>query len=140
MTKIMIVTYNAMRGVPVGRHENGNVIVYSGDYGRAKYAGIPFIPSQQEEEAERKMSELKQDLVADVQNIDEAYIYVGAAAMNGAMALIRDLIKIGKKVHMVACDCDFRIKQQFAEEHSLKWIESECGGRETCARLVDDLA
>lgn len=140
MAKIMIVTYNAMQGVPVGRHENGKVIVYSGDYGRAKYTGIPFVGSDQKTDAERKMAELKQDLAVDTQNIDEAYIYVGSAAMHGAMELIRDLLKVGKKVHMVACDCDGATKRQFANNLSVPWIESECGGRETCARLISELA
>lgn len=136
----MIVTYNAMKSVPVGRHENGKVIVYSGDYGRAKYTGIPFVGSDQKTDAERKMAELKQDLAVDTQNIDEAYVYVGSAAMHGAMELIRDLLKAGKKVHMVACDCDSETKRQFAKNLSLPWIESECGGRETCTRLVSELA
>ena len=138
--KILIVTYNAMHDVPVGRHENGKVIVYSGDYGRAKYTGIPFVGSNQKTDAEKKMAELKQDLAADTQDIDEAYVYVGAAAMHGAMELIRDLLKVGKKVHMVACDCDCEAKRQFADNFSIPWIESECGGRETCARLVSELA
>ena len=30
MAKIMIVSYNTIVGIPVGRHEQGNVIVYSG--------------------------------------------------------------------------------------------------------------
>src|SRR3989344_5265985 len=108
--KTMLVTYNAIRNIPVGRYEKGQVVVYSGDYGRAKY--ISFIPQSgglqersQHTEAEAKVAELASDLATDVQNIDAACVYVGSgsAAMDGAMALIRDLRAVGKKVTMVAC-------------------------------------
>ncbi len=141
MPKRLLVTYNAMDGIPTGRHEVGNVIVYSGDYGRQKYAGVPGIPPEQAREAEAKVAELRQDIAVDVDNIDEAWVYVGQAAMGGAVELIRDLQRMGKKIHMIACDCDKTAKENLAASlRIIKIIWCECGGRFTCAELVHDLA
>ena len=46
MSRILVVSYNEVMGVPVGRHERGGVIVYSGDYGKAKYTGVPLLRPQ----------------------------------------------------------------------------------------------
>lgn len=143
MNKVLLVTYNQMHGVPLGRYEKGRVIAYSGDYGRAKYMTLVPTPidDQQRTDAERTVRQLQTDIEADIANIEEAYIYVGAAAMDGAMQLIRSLQDAGKKVHMVACDCMEADKVAFAimlDITEVMWCE--CGGRETCAQLVYALA
>ena len=129
-----------MDGIPLGRFETGNVIVYSGDYGRQKYANVPGIPDSQAQEAEAKVKELAGAIGAELPNIDEAYVYVGAAAMDGAMRLIRDLRKAGKQVTMIFCDCCASAKLKMAAELQVPHIKCECGGRITCAQLVRQLA
>ncbi len=138
--KKMLVTYNAMEGIPVGRYEVGNLIVYSGDYGRSNYTGIPFVGENQVADAEKKMEEIVTDLAKDVAQIDSAYVYVGSAAMKGAFALIQDLNKAGKEVHMVACDCSLSEKEEMARQLSISRIDCECGGRDTCRRFVAELS
>ena len=147
--KTMLVTYNRMEGIPIGRHEEGGVVVYSGDYGRSKYSALAplfltplggALACEQERAAETTLASVANDLSVDIPNIDSAYVYVGVAAMNGAMELIRGLQAAGKKVTMVACDCDEETKSQFADDLGIKVIWSECGGRTTCADLVRQLA
>src|SRR3989344_7035389 len=135
--RAMLVTYNAMRGIPIGRYEEGEVVVYSGDYGREKYVALSPIfltplggelAYEQTVVAERKLADVVNDLSSDIQNINSAYVYVGVAAMRGAMELIRGLQKADKKVTMVACDCDLETKSQFAQNLGIEVIWSECGG------------
>jgi len=136
MAKIMIVTYNKIPGIPVGRHENGNVVMYSGVYYcLAEYTDISFGGTDQNERVK-----LKKNFVADVHNIGEAYIYVGNRRGDEAKELICSLLKDGKKVHMVACSCDEEAKWQFARKLSIPLIESDCNGCLTCDRLFRELA
>lgn len=132
MAKFLVVTYSVIPGIPVGRHEVDNTIVYSTNY----------TPNTCHRWMSPNLIELEQKLEMDIQNKDivEAYVYLSVAMMNGAMQLIRDLRKAGKKVRMVACDCEHEIKQRFAEDLDLRWIKSECSGRETCAELIRELA
>jgi hypothetical protein len=143
MMKVLLVTYNEMHDVPLGRYEKGRVIAYSGDYGRDKY--MTLVPSpiddQQRADAERTVRQLQTDIEADLSNIKEAYVYVGAAAMDGAMKLIRSLQLAGKKIYMIACDCMGEEKATFAVELGITEVMwCECGGRDTCARLVHMLS
>lgn len=141
--KVLLVTYNAMDGVPLGRYEKGRVIAYSGDYGRAKYMTLVPTPidDQQRTDAERTVRQLQTDIETDLSNIEEAYVYVGAAAMDGAMELVRSLQSAGKKVHMVACDCMEVDKVAFAFMFGITEVMwCECGGRDTCAHLVHTLS
>ena len=141
MSRILLVSYNEVQGVPVGRHESGGVIVYSGDYGKAKYAGVPWLGSTQIAVAETMLSELAQDIVVDIGNVDEVYVYVGLAAISGAMDLIADLQKAGKKVHIVACVCDRRVKERFADKLGIPdVIWSACSGYAVCGDIVKRFA
>ncbi len=143
MAKIMLVTYNAIPGIPIGRHFLGDVVVYSGDYGRDTFMREIFVPNEVVEQAinaaEKKLAEIKKALEVDVQDITEAYIYVGVGALKGAIELIRNLKAKGKIVRMVACSCEIETKRQLARELGINWIESECGGRDTCANIIRKL-
>lgn len=133
MAKFLVVSYSVIPGIPVGRYELCNTIVYSTDYRP---------PNARRRWTSPNVIELEQKLDMDIQNKDivEAYVYLCVAMMRGAMDLIRELRKAGKKVRMVACDCEHEIKQRFADDLDIRWIKSECGGRETCAKLIHDLA
>lgn len=133
MAKFLVVSYSVIPGIPVGRHELCNTIVYSTNYRP---------PNARRRWTSPNVIELELQLEMDIYNKDivEAYVYLSVAMMNGAMDLIRALRRAGKKVRMVACDCEHEIKQRFAEDLDLRWIKSECGGRETCAELIRKFA
>jgi len=141
MSRILVVSYNEVMGVPVGRHERGGVIVYSGDYGKAKYTGVPWLGAKQVAVAEAKVAELAHDIVDDINSVDEVYVYVGRAAMGGAMRLIVDLKKACKKVHMVACTCERADKQFFADGLGVAdVIWSACSGYAALGEIVRQFA
>lgn len=147
--RIAIVTYNGVIGISSGRFDNGRVIIYSGgDYSLfvkvmmlSSVAAGALELSQIHEGAEQKIAKIRRDLFNDIHEIDEVYVYLGNKAMESVMNLIRDLHRAGKKVHFVICECDIELKERFAESFSppLPLIVSECGGQETCARLIRKL-
>lgn len=181
MTKTMVVSYNPITGIPLGRCEKGDAIIHSGDYGRKKYLGLLFTAEEYGavdeadmsdevlitidatgvsivreitgdsqinhikkmgivDKAEAELLRLKTAMQDDVGQVDIVYIYVGASAMDGAMALIKDLKQLEKKVFMVACSCSAETKHIFAEELGVDWIRSECGGEDTLAEIIEKLS
>ncbi len=139
MSKIMLITYNDVVGVPIGRYETEKVIVYSGNYGRDAYAGIPHISQKQTNAAERVVAELKQSIAKDLDIVHIVFVYVGAAALQGSTSLVRDLIEKGKEVRMVACDCAYDQKNEIKETYQIEWIACECGGEFTCSQIIQDI-
>ena len=145
MKKIILVTYNPLQGIPIGRYQCGNVTVYSGDYGKAQLEAMSLFEVNETTldeavaRAEAEVLALKQQIVADTANIDEAYVYVGMAAIDGAMKLLQELKNMGKAAHMIACPCNFGEKSSFANKIHIDWVMSECGGERTCARIIREL-
>lgn len=142
--KTMIVTYNQIQGVPVGRCEKGNVVGYSAEWGFEELAlDLLLAPSFLQEAlekniqrtAEATMSSLQEMLVIDLKTVETVYVYVGMNAMDGAMNFIEKLQKMGKQVHMIACDCDSRIKADFARKLGIDVIWTSCGGDAKCGEI-----
>lgn len=140
--KVLVVSYNAIRGIPLGRSVVGNVIVHSGDYGRDAYCRPDSRATIQEQTsaAERVSAQLAQQCHTDLDVIEDAYVYVGASGYDGQIALMEILLGRGKRVRMVACDCLDQDKRSVTERLGVEWIMSECGGEEKLAELVRELA
>lgn len=125
MPKIAIITcevfYEAYE-IPPGCYENGNLIIFSGHFGRSLYREVPGFLLGQED------------------MFDEAYVYWGNDE-GDEEALISFLMRAGKKVHVVSCGCSRRAKQ-LADEHSLEFLHCSCGNNSQLffIELIEHLA
>ncbi|MFC1645250.1 hypothetical protein ACFL08_04455 [Patescibacteria group bacterium] len=131
MTKVLVVTYNEIRGFESGRHETDEAIMYVDYHGRSKYTRILNV-------AIDKADEDMQGFLEDLQSIDKVYVYVGFANMyEPGRCLIDDLKSLGKEVFMVACDCDWNKKKIFARKLGVELIEIGCGGYRLYDQVIE---
>jgi hypothetical protein len=148
MPKVIVVSYNDIKGVPIGRYEKGDAVAYSAEWGSeiftelavmSELTGLPFYDNgtanEQEVAAEGAVSRLEQQIGQDLSSIETVYVYVGVSAKDKAFNLIKKLQSLGKTVHMVACDCDYRTKTDFADRLGIDIIWTECGGEQICGEI-----
>ncbi len=144
----MVVSYNSISGVPLGRHEDGNVVAYSAEWGFEQFAdiavleamtGVPFYDDTVDKNcrnaAEGAFSNLETMLADDLLAVETVYVYVGESARDRAMSFIQKLQSIGKTVHMVACDCRQQSKIRFAEQLGIDITWCQCGGENECGEI-----
>jgi len=143
MGKAIVVSYNAITGIPEGRYAKGNAIAYSADWGRAFTAenveagsAGRRIAEAQQAVAEGTLGALVGMIKEDLHQVDTVYVYVGVRAKEGSKHLISRLKALGKAVHMVACKCDRTEKVAFAKmvDVDIIWAD-ECGGHNMCAEI-----
>lgn len=161
MPKALLITYNQIPNIPLGRHETGNVIVFSGDYGKdrylisdaeANYRMMKMETSQEERdkfdiERREQTSKAEDTLhntinligIDDLDLVEAVFIYVGLHAMPGAMALAKSLLWTGKKIVLFACDCEYETKRDFAKEIGCEiMMTPECGGRKMAQMIIEE--
>lgn len=161
MSKALLVTYNQIPNIPIGRHEIGNVIICSGDYGKDSYLlpaeaqmdrRIEMLFSQEardkynakrQEQSEKAEATLRNTSTmidnGDIDQVSTVFIYVGKYAMQGAMNLARSFVKTGKKIVLFACDCEEDTKQSFAKEIGCEiMVSGDCGGRKMARAIIDE--
>lgn len=141
---ILMISYNPIHGVPLGRVVVGPVVCHTGDYlGYAPFALRAHLTLPQMEElmatARKTLDNVIRSQSADIEHAEHVYVYVGASALKEALTFIESLMPLGKKVTMVACDCSFSAKQECANRFNIPWIMSECGGEITLGELVEKL-
>ena len=148
MPKVMVISYNEIGGVPLGRHEEGNAVAYSAKWGWEAFAeialldvvsGIPFfdngVAQDQRSKAESAFSSLEEMVTHDLPTVETVYVYVGESAKRAAMQFVRKIQSLGKTVHMVACDCGQQSKIEFARQLGIDITWTWCGGEETCGKI-----
>jgi len=153
MLKTMVVSYNPIHGAKLGRFEKGSAVAYSADYDWRDYAeavvmafavGSPGIIdstcSEQHDAAENALSNLAESLAQDLGTIEVIYVYVGVSAMDGAMKFIKKVQELGKKVHMIACDCERDVKERFAQKLGIDITWTCCGGEDKCGEIFTRLS
>lgn len=133
--RVLLVTYNGLPGILSGRSMVGNVLIYTG-----KNDLPPFTITTANPEliglAETTLASFRSQLFLDLKNIEDVYVYVGNVARDAAMKFIEELVALGKKVRMIACDCHKAENQKFEHFLSVPWIVSDCSGCETCRDLI----
>ncbi|MBP6885825.1 MAG: hypothetical protein KBC02_01100 [Candidatus Pacebacteria bacterium] len=142
--RVLVISYNPIDGVPLGRTVVGPVACHTGDYlGYSPFASRASLSLEQVEElmatARKTLDGVVRSQSADIEHAEHVYVYVGASAMKEALTFIESIMPLGKKVTMVACDCGFSAKQECANRFSIPWIMSECGGEVTLGNLVEKL-
>lgn len=128
-----------------GAMVNGREPVADGPTGAQALCDAKDEKEKQEMLAARQ---LRKRLVADLYSgifrseelatIDFVVVYVGA---NGSQGAIELAAKAGEKARFVMCDCNLGIKLSMIASSMGKitpFLECECGGRETMARLVEE--
>jgi hypothetical protein len=148
-----VMTYRGVEDYDFGLHEgkNGRDVLIAGEeippanydvtYKGRVEVGRKYLYGESEVSEEKasevfKESEDKRSSLID--KIDEMYVYLGAKGAGPGFDYIRDVMKKnGKaKISIVACDCGFREKADFAIKNQLPIIWSDCGGRRTLSGLV----
>lgn len=148
--KVMVVSYNNIGHLPVGRFEHDNAVAYSAEWGFEEFAdagmlavmtGSPAVLGSvvdaSQEAAESALSGLEARLANDLPSVEVVYVYVGQTAMDAAMKFIRKLQSLGKTVHMIACDCNQRTKVNFAKTLGIDIIWTVCGGEDKCGEIFE---
>ncbi|MBU4070150.1 MAG: hypothetical protein KJ646_04170 [Nanoarchaeota archaeon] len=129
----IVITYNSVKDFPNGTYQgkNGPVVIYSHD--NTKTWG--------NQEAEGKLSQILHDIYgrADSEDVDKIYLYVGLYAKDGALNAAKNFTNKGSNLELVACDCSYSEKKNFAAQHNLPITWSECGGRNELKRIVENL-
>lgn len=137
MSKILVLTYGKIEGIPEGRHERGNLAIYSGGLICEKYAGPLFQSSAIGEQEDLQIKKIKIAFMQDLQNVELAFVYVGAGALEGAKELFDIMRKAGIKINAVVCTCQNKEKRHFLRLLANEWIISrECGGEKTLEDIV----
>lgn len=127
----LILTYNDILNYPSGIYNSkkNKIIVHSQD-------------KRYHEKSPEKLSEILHSLYGkiELEKIDEAIIYTGLHALEGALYAASRIGKKSKNLTLVACDCDKEIKTQYAKDNNnTKIVWSECGGRKTLSNILEKL-
>ena len=137
----LIVSYNGVNGFSSGSHGNGRVVILQ-----------PSMKEFREDKSEGKESASFgfhfQTFNLIGRNIVDAYIYLGdfnsledvrfkmfQASLRSVMVQIKDK----SKINLVCCDCNWQRKETFAQAEGFILIESECGGKDTLGRIVENI-
>lgn len=148
-----VMTYRGVEGYEFGLHEgkNGRDVLIAGEeippanydvtYKRGVEIGRKYLYGEREvseEKASEIFKESEDKRSSLIERIDEMYVYLGAKGAGPGFDYIRNIMKKnGKtKISIVACDCGFREKADFAIKNQLPIIWSDCGGRNTLSGLV----
>ncbi len=147
-TKVMVISYNPIEGIPVGRYEQGNAVAYSAEWGFDKFAELSLMTVMsgkplydiaamhlQKQAASKALANLENMLAHDLPFTKVVYVYIGVSARQSAMAFIKKLQELGKEVRMVACDCDQQVKENFAQQLGIDIIWTSCGGGAKCGEI-----
>ncbi len=153
MATVMVINYNGITGFPSGRHEEGNAIAYAGVWDWQAFAKIALadlmtsmpiynekVAKSQHDAAERAFSNLEEMVKHDLPTIQTAYVYVGVSAQEAAMKFILELLRLGKVVKMIACDCDQTMKAMFANKLGIEVVWTYCGGEDKCGEVFRENA
>jgi len=156
MAKAVLITYNEIPGVPIGRTVIGNVTVYSGDYGRdghlyqtmfdAAKALLNdlegFISNQKvlSSMAENELKKVSGNInIDDLEKAEKIVIYTGLQAIKGATELAKCIKALDKNILLLACDCKKEKKEQIAKQLGIEIIfTGECGGQSSCRKFIED--
>lgn len=149
MEKVLLLTYHQIPGVPRGRYEKGNIIVYSDEYYERYEVGVVGARTlkawMQAREAgtaiavARTIAGLSVSFASDLPRVDTVYFYVGQNAASWILSLIAGLRTEPrkKKVVMISCRCERDKKERFAKEFGVEIIWDDCGGHKACMQIVE---
>jgi len=148
-----VMTYRGVEDYNLGLHEgkNGRDVVIAGDeippanydvtYKRGVLTSKKYLYGESfasDSETSKIFKKSEDECSNFLDRIDEMYVYLGAKGAGPGFDYIRNVMKKnGKaKISIVACDCGFREKADFAIKNQLPIIWSDCGGRKTLSGLV----
>ena len=126
----LVLTYNNVEKYPAGVYQGkkNKVIVHSQD---KRYYN----------ESPKKLSELLHSIYGQVnmEKIDNAVVYAGLNALEGALNVASGLVHDGKSVKVVACSCQGEQKRRFSRDRNVEINWCECGGEDTLGEMVKSL-
>lgn len=150
----MLITYNRLPTIPIGRQVVGEMIVISGDYGRDSFLyethekmgeafrkdkeGFLARQKEQREKAEREAKRLINSLqMDDIEKCGTIIIYIGVYALGEMFNLARSLKPLEKNILIIACDCYKEYKKVEALNIDIPiHFTNECGGGKTCEEFI----
>ncbi|MBT5022326.1 hypothetical protein HOK51_06890 [Candidatus Woesearchaeota archaeon] len=142
-----VVTYRGVDGFSKGYHEGfeRNVIITGAEVSGLEeswrtgetFGGQLTATSEQVKFAYESAENERKSFA---NRIDRCYFYLGANGAGPAFEYIKNMVEQGMKTNvvLVACDCSKNKKQEFAKENELSIIWSDCGGRDTLRKIVEN--
>lgn len=139
--KTVIISCDDIFSLPAGRHQQGSAVVYSNKRNSYEYistilaaietegsAYAAEVIKSIEREVGERLTQFGALLIEDLKSAQEVYVYVGYMEFFEATKLINYARSLGKKVYMVACDCEKARKEEFAKSTGVDVIwSSSCG-------------
>jgi hypothetical protein len=118
--------------------KEGPVIIYSDDEGRDNIY-ISRYTEDWDDNAEFRLNRTLHSIYGntDLENVNQVYLYMGADSMIGCLNAAKSLSGNGKKLTIVACDCEAYSAGEIAKKLGAPIIRSECHGRKTLQGIVE---
>jgi hypothetical protein len=141
---VVLMTYNTVEGFVPGTHADGRIIVYSWDK--------RFKDSRCRDAAKSITDRFYEDfnLRKDAQLFEHIFVYAGINAIDEAIQAARmighdwknpELDDSGKRVTLVACDCDLDKKRRAAHDsYTVDMILCGCGGDVVMGKIAKQVA
>jgi hypothetical protein len=138
---IVLMSYNPIDGFIPGVHGDGRIVVYCWDR---------RLCSEACRDAARSITDAFYrdfNLRKDGQLFEHIFVYAGKNAIDEAIQAARmighdwkDGSDSGKRVTLVACDCEIEMKRRIAHEsYTINMILCECGGKATMGRIAQQV-
>jgi len=150
---LIVVTYRGVKNFDPGFHvgKNKDVLIVGSDYkpttttwyNWTSYCKGPKVTKNEviskKEASSVYNSEAKKEMINFLGNA-EIYVYLGKDGASSGFDFIYNLFKehgLNKnKIILIACDCGWDAKVEFARKTNLQLVECECGGTNDLEKIV----
>lgn len=128
-SRSLFLTYHALDGIPPGRSEEANSVIYSGIGVKSHYGAEIFEGPQ--------ARTLKQSFYKDLLEVRTIYLYIGTPPLEHAKELLLKFLDLRKQVLVIACDCADNEKEELKKlSHRWEWTTNKCGGEEEMLHIL----
>jgi len=132
--KALLVSYNPVGDFTIGRFEGKHVNILSGNH----YHNCIGSEKRRVRDAEEELGALVHGLkTKDLDSVDQIIAYVGKCGFDRAVKVIERFVNEGRKVTMVACDCNWSAKQHIASRLGIPLVECSCGGESKMGEIAE---